>query len=252
MNPTGYLVYRGPSLLNGAPIVAVVITKSDNTKTGNIAQSYILADGGERPTEALRSGGDAAVCGDCKHRPAHAATCYVVVRQGATRVWQTLRDGLYPDFTRDVDVIGQVLYGRMLRIGAYGDPAAVPVQVWRDLTHALKSWIGYTHQWRAPLAQSLRDLCMASVDTPAESDLARSMGWRPFRVRLPEEPLLARESVCPASEEGGYKLTCETCGACNGNATGRRGAVSIVLHGNHAARRQMRFLRSRTEEAVAA
>lgn len=252
MNPTGYIVYRGASLLNGRPIVAVVITKSGNTKTGDIAQSYILPDHGERPTQALRSGADAAVCGDCKHRPAHAATCYVVVRQGATMVWQALQRGLYPDFTRDADVVGEVLYGRMLRIGTYGDPAAVPVKVWRDLAHALRTWVGYTHQWRQPFAQPLRDLCMASVDTPAEADTARAMGWRPFRVRLPEEPLLARESVCPASAEGDHKLQCETCGACNGNATGRAGGIAIVLHGNHAAHRQMRFLRSRTGEAVAA
>lgn len=243
--PSGYVVYRGPSLLNGAPIVVVVIVKSDNAKTGNVGQSYILPDSGERPTEALRSGSDAAVCGDCKHRPLNSGTCYVVVRQGATAVWQSLQFDQYPDFTRWPDIVGEVLRGRMLRIGTYGDPAAVPVTVWRALTHCLSGWIGYTHQWRQALAQPLRDLCMASVDTPTEFDLARAMGWRTFRVRLPEESLLARESVCPASAEAGHKLQCEGCRACNGAGNGRRGSIAIVLHGNHPARRAARFVRGR-------
>ena len=47
--PSGYIIYRGQSLLNGAPIVAVAITKSSNVKTGNMVQTYILADNGQSP-----------------------------------------------------------------------------------------------------------------------------------------------------------------------------------------------------------
>lgn len=248
--PTGYIFYRGPSLLTGAPIVAVVIAASSNEKTGSAAQSYILADNGQRPTDALLSGADAAVCGDCKHRPANAGTCYVVVRQGPMRVWMSLQRGNYPDLTGYVDIASEILAGRVIRIGTYGDPASVPVGIWRDLLVAVDGYVGYTHQWRQHFAQPLRDFCMASVDSVPEHDLARSMGWRTFRVRLEKEPLLEREAVCPASEEGGRKLHCDTCRACDGSAGGRRGGVAIVLHGNHPDSRAMRFIESRQEQTV--
>lgn len=248
--PNGFIVYRGPSLLNGAPIVAIVIVHSQNTKTGDLAQTYILADGGERPTDALRSGGDAAVCGDCKHRPVNAATCYVVVRQGATRVWLSLHAGLYPDLSHCVDIAAELLADRRVRLGAYGDPAAVPVDVWRELTAHLSGWVGYTHQWRESSAQPLRDFCMASVDTPSERDLALAMGWRTFRVRRHDEPVGRTEATCPASDEAGFKLTCATCGFCNGSGGGRRGGAAILLHGNHMRVREQRFREA--QEALAA
>jgi hypothetical protein len=249
--PHGYIIYRGPSLLNGAPIVVVLISASQNTKTGDVAQTYILADNGERPTQALQSGADAAVCGDCKHRPLNAGTCYVVVRQGATKVWEQLQWGQYPDLSRYVDIVSEILRGRIVRIGTYGDPAAVPVEVWRELVASVGGSVGYTHQWREPHAQALRPFCMASVDSPSEMDVAREMGWRTFRVRVEQEPLLARESVCPASEEGGHKLQCSTCLACDGSHGGRRGGIAIVLHGNHPEYRAVRFIESR-EIGVAA
>ena len=37
--PSGYIVYRGPSLINGDPIVVVAITKSTNSKTGDMVQT---------------------------------------------------------------------------------------------------------------------------------------------------------------------------------------------------------------------
>ena len=66
----GYIAYEGPSLIDGAPI-AVIINKidgSDNSKTGAIVQSFIIrSDVG--PTDALKTGQDESVCGDCPHRP---------------------------------------------------------------------------------------------------------------------------------------------------------------------------------------
>ena len=35
-----------------------------------------------------------------------------------------------------------------LRIGSYGDPAAVPTWVWKDLASDVKVMTGYTHQWK--------------------------------------------------------------------------------------------------------
>lgn len=251
MSPRGYIIYRGPSLLNGQPIVCVALTVSDNRKTGAMGQTYILADNGERPTDAMRTGADVAICGDCKHRFVNGRTCYVVVRQGATAVWEALRRGNYPDRTQDPEFASYALLNGMARLGTYGDPAAVPVGVWRALTSKLSSWVGYTHQWREPLARPLREFCMASVDSPAEMSLAHMLGWRTFRVRAAAEPLERREAVCPASNEGGHKLQCSTCRACNG-ARGQRGNIAIIVHGNWPEHRAARFLASRATEAEAA
>ena len=230
MNATGYIVYRGPSVLDDSPIVMVALMNSQNEKTGNLVQTYILVDTGERPTETLRSGNDDAICGDCKLRPVNSGACYVVVRQGATKVWQRLQQGQYP-VLQPAQYAG-VFNGRMIRMGTYGDPAAVPISAWKPILRAAGSWIGYTHQWLLQSAEPLRKYCMASVDTAEEKAVANARGWRTYRVRLPDEHLLSKEGICPASEEADHKLTCLDCGACDG-ANGRHGNIAIILHGNH-------------------
>lgn len=251
----GHVIYRGPSLLDGAPIVAIAIMGSSNRKTGNMVQTYILRSD-VAPIEAIRTGADASICGDCKHRghatgtKAEGRTCYVNIGQGPTVVHKGLQRGIYPD--TPADVVGLLCEGRMVRLGTYGDPAAVPAQVWYHLLTHAAGHTGYTHAWRALdravigsaefyRRNGLRDLLMASADTPEEAAEAQSTGWRTFRVRCPDEPLLERESVCPASEEAGRKLHCATCGACDGAGTGRKGSIAIVAHGTG---KQM-FFRSR-------
>lgn len=227
----GFVIYEGPSLLDGAPIVAIAVTSSSNSKTGNMVQTYILrAD--VKPTDALKSGADASICGDCKHRPANGGACYVVVMQGPLVVWKHYQKGGY---LPDADAAADACRGRMVRLGTYGDPAAVPAYVWMRLLAHAAGHTGYTHQWRSP-SNALRDLVMASADTAEEAAEARALGWRTFRVRCADEPMLERESVCPASEEAGKKLTCATCGACNGAASGRRGSIAIIVHGSKAKR----------------
>lgn len=230
MQPRGYVLYRGPSQLTDEPIVMIALAHSVNDKTGDVVQTYILVDD-ERPTAALKSGADEAICGDCKQRPANSGGCYVVVRQGATRVWQCYKNGDYPELS-DISVrLPFILENRTVRMGAYGDPAAVPIAVWDALLAHAGSWIGYTHQWHMEVAQPLKKYCMASVDTPTEKAVANLRGWRSFRVRLEGEGLVYRESVCPASEEAGHKVNCIQCGACDGAGSGKRGNIAIIVHG---------------------
>lgn len=231
VQPRSFILYRGPSLLDGEPIVAVGLMSKgskSNEKTGNMLQTYILNDNGIRPGLNLRSGADVSICGDCRHRPANGGTCYVVVAQGPTIVWKQIQLGAYHTARSPADItaLGE---GRMVRLGTYGDPAAVPAFVWKALTRRASGRTGYTHQWRKSTA--LRDLVMASCDTPEERDLARSRGWRTFTVRTPDEPLAARESVCPASIEAGKKTQCIKCGLCNGAESGRKGSIAIIAHG---------------------
>ena len=62
------IIYRGPSEIDGQPIVAIAIAKSRNTKTGDMVQTYILCDNGLDPMLNNKLGHDRAICGDCKFR----------------------------------------------------------------------------------------------------------------------------------------------------------------------------------------
>jgi len=227
----GRILYEGPSLLDGAPIVVIGIgfsAGSANRKTGDMIQTHILrAD--MPPTDAIKSGADSSICGACPHRgdgTGKGRTCYVNVGQGPLAVWKTYKAGGYPLWD------GTGVNGRTVRLGTYGDPAAVPVHVWHALLRDADGWTGYTHQWET--RPDLRTLCMASADSVNDALRAQLRGWRTFRVALPNHaPRMQGEAVCPASAEAGKKLTCVQCRACNG-AQGQRGSIVIAAHGGTA------------------
>ena len=228
-NPRGYVLWQGPSKFDGAPIVAIAIIKSRNSKTGNMVQTFILrAD--MSPLDALANGADVSICGDCVHRPGpRGRTCYVNVGQSVMAIWHAYKHGRYPS---DPAAAAAACAGRRVRLGAYGDPAAVHVRVWHALLQRAEGHTGYTHAWRARAARAFKGLVMASADSALEFERARAAGWRTFRVRTAAEPLQARELVCPASAENDTGRTCSTCGACNGAARGpTQASVAIIVHG---------------------
>lgn len=236
MKPNGAILWQGASLLDGAPILAIATglnSKSTNRKTGAMIQTYILRSD-ISPIDAVRTGADASICGNCPHRGIEGGkrrTCYVNVGQGPRAVWAAFKRGIYPDTQGGAGIADQGA-GRIVRLGTYGDPAAVPAYVWLALTARSKGHTGYTHQWRD--APDLVGLCMASVDTVLEAREAQALGWRTFRVDTSRAiGAQAGEVLCPASAEAGKKLTCEKCLACGG-ADGRRGSIYIPAHGGFA------------------
>ena len=232
---SGYVVYQGPSMINGAAIVAILTTKTKNPKTGDMAQLWILP-ATIAPHEAIKTGLDAAVCGDCKHRRGKGGSCYVTPHQGPLSVYRAWQRGNYEDASglQSIALIGA---GLTIRLGAYGDPAALPESVVTALLLRAEGWTGYTHQWRSVAADWLKAYCMASVDDESEAGLARAMGWRYFRVRAEDETMGQREFLCPASDEGGNRTDCRTCQACNGASKGAaKASPVIVVHGSMASR----------------
>lgn len=239
----GFVFYDGPSLIDGSPIIGIAVLKSENVKTGDMVQTFIIRSD-MTPLDAKRTGADAAICGDCVHRPEigsdgeyREGSCYVDVSKSVMSVFYAWLRGSYPMMT--ISQAARLLRGRVVRLGAYGDPAAIPARAWRGLISLADGHTGYSHQWRLPRFQSLRDIVMASADTGPERDVARAMGWRTFRVRSENEPLAAREVVCPASDEGGNRRQCITCKACDGASRGAgQASIAIVVHGRMAARFQ--------------
>jgi len=233
---SGYIIYRGASLLNGEPIVVVVITgKSSNSKTGDMVQTYILADNGKSPVESAKALDDAAVCGDCKHRRGTGGSCYVNLGQGARSVMSGVMRGIY-ELDDGYNAATAVL-DRKVRLGTYGDSAAVPAYVWANILKNASGHTGYTHQWASGKADHVKQWCMASVDTPKEAAIAKMDGWRTFRVRQADgTPEFSHEMICPASEEAGKRLTCNTCMACSGGVDLKKASVTIVVHGSFKSR----------------
>lgn len=230
----GYILWQGKSLLDNAPIIVIAtgFAKSKNRKTGQMIQVWIIRRD-INPLEAVRKGKDASICGNCKHRPTTAAnpngwgTCYVHLPQAPTGVYRAYKNGSYRPIEHADWAI--LFKDRRVRFGAYGDPAAVPTEIWQRIADNCDHHTGYTHQWQT-CDQNLQSLLMASVDTPEEYERAQAMGWRTFRVRMPDEELDATERVCPASEEAGKKATCATCMACHGGGN-KRASIAIEAHG---------------------
>jgi len=61
------IIYKGPSLLDGKPIVVIATFSNRNTKTGAVVQTYILRSD-INPLEASKTGEDFSICGDCTMR----------------------------------------------------------------------------------------------------------------------------------------------------------------------------------------
>jgi len=236
----GAVLWEGASEFDGHPIVLIATSLRRrgkwylaNEKTGDVVQTWILRRDLD-PYDALRDGEDVSFCGDCPLRPEGSGStsraCYVHIGM-VHNVWVAYRKGRYQDRPRENE-LRDILSTRKMRLGSFGDPAAVPLRVWAELCEMSAGWIGYTHAWQhCPPAYS--DYVMASVDTASERDLAQRRGWRTFRTLLPTERLSHSEIACPASAEGGKRANCEKCNLCDGVQYERdpRRSVAIVAHG---------------------
>jgi hypothetical protein len=200
-------------------VVAILTMKSKNRKTGNMAKLWILAKD-KAPTAAAADGSDTAVCGNCKHRPKSGGSCYVTLCQGPNGVYKAWRRGRYPKLSSRN--YSDVLSGRAIRFGAYGDPAFIPFRILEKLSAACAGATGYTHQWET-CAPKYLDILMASVDTLEEYHKAKAKGFRTFRVSTTGADLTPNEIACPAASNKTQCLKCKLC------AARRRRAKDIVI-----------------------
>jgi hypothetical protein len=222
-NFLGYIAYEGPSEIDGAPIVVIVNkidSDSENEKTGALVQSFIIRSD-VAPTDALKTGQDESVCGQCAHRPYLIATgqseeppCYVNVGRSVRSVYEAYKRGRYT--YADNATIAKALARKIVRLGTYGDPAAAPVRMWEQITRYA-----------------------ASADTIDEAAKANLLGMRVFRVSIGVDKQPG-ETICPASAEGGKKSTCAKCTLCAGTSIQARDVV-IADHASGHARRVIKI-----------
>lgn len=233
------VLYRGPSMLDGSPIVVIASTGSSNVKTGPMVQTWIMrAD--MHPSEASKRGADESICGNCPRRHSLGGDCYVQIVHAPRSTWESWNNQGQPGGNWDspgaMVALQQDALTHGLRLGSYGDPMAVPHTVWQDLIEALqpRKVVGYTHQWgtlpfnnndgRLDSYMWFRAHVMASCDSVSEANEARYQGWRFFLAVPAGTPMPERTIQCPATRDQN-PLTCTQCGACNGAGSG----VSIML-----------------------
>lgn len=230
---TGVILYEGPSRLDGQPIVVIAtgLKKSRNVKTGAMIQTYIIRSD-IHPIEAVKTGADESICGDCPHRgdgTGKGRSCYVTLAHGPRSVFDAYKRGIYPKL--DSFSAARLFAGKMIRLGTYGDPAAAPYAMWKVITSQAAGWTGYTHQWRA-IPSQWAELVMASADSEADMNGAHTLGYRTFRVTAePFANVKGKEAVCPASEEKGKVAQCITCKACMGTSGKAKASIQIAAHG---------------------
>ena len=239
-NKNGRILYRGPSQLDGRPIVVVLtgLKRTGNRKTGKMLQVWILP-ANRSYLESIRTGYDSTVCGDCPLRG-------IIVRDKQTRKLRNILRGCYVSYHAPQSISAAVARGsyadfnwnteahlltdRKIRFGAYGDPVAAPYALWSRLARLSAGHTGYTHQHAQGRLWRFRSLLMASCETPEQALDAQSRGWRTFRSTTQADDLGAHERRCPASEEMGHRTTCDRCQACDGAGDERN--LVIIAHGS--------------------
>lgn len=241
---TPIVIYLGPSMLDGSPIVVLASTGSKNVKTGSMVQTWIMrAD--MHPSEASARKADSAVCGQCPRRHSLGGDCYVQIVHAPRSVWEAWDRAGKPgeNWADHAEIVRlQADAGASgLRLGSYGDPMAVPFQVWQDLIDALqpKKTVGYTHQWDTQTAWEndfapsesyawFRSRLMASCDSVNDQIRANVFGWRTFTAIPAGSDAPSGSIQCPATTSD---RTCEDCGACDGADRPGKASVFLYEHG---------------------
>jgi len=235
----GYVIWRGYSPEDGAPIVAIMTISTSNRKTGDMLQVWILRED-VNPVAAVQTGDDESICGQCPHRkqPDYTRSCYVNVGQAPLAVWKAYKAAKYKLLWTNEE-LELAVKNRKIRWGAYGDPAMLPplLVYWLN-GHAL-GWTGYTHQWQKDYAQPYKSVFMASVDDIWTDREAQALGWQRFLV-LPKDASLndafmlsgisSNSKLSPCSNAINPAISCLNCSLCDGN----HGSIYINAHGTGA------------------
>ena len=238
MKNSSFKIWQGSSPYNGESISAIITNiyrKSKNPKTGDMCQLWILLTG-RSPTEAIKLG-DESVCGDCPLMPARCKiyneSCYVARRafQAPGNVWKE-NINLEVDLRSALDNI--ILAAKPIRLGAYGDPAMIPQDIFEEIINTIKNvkpikpYTAYTHQQNKPFASWIKQYAMASTHSLEESKKYWDEGWRTFRITsIPEAS--KHEIICPNFTSG---MQCINCCLCNGknNYKDARKSITIPRH----------------------
>jgi hypothetical protein len=234
------IIYDGPSMYDGAPIVVILsgmATPSVNDKTGAMVQVTIIRSD-VHPSEALKTGADVSICGECPLRYVWNAetrkferVCYVNVLFQAGALYRAYKLGQLPTLTPTQAGHIANTKGRGIRLGAYGDPAMVQYEIWEELLGASGTMhTAYTHQWAEDGFDSrILWYAMASLDAVNTVDKLTALhpNARWYRLASDYSDIGPDEVKCPSKDASGKRVVqCADCGLCAGMSLK---AKSIVI-----------------------
>ena len=249
-------------------IVCILTPDTSNPKTGDEGQTWIIYKH-EPPHVAIDTGKDSIICGDCKHRGKVLSfkdalkyanilsnvkkkallkridtkrekgfnsinvdrKCYVTTWQAPLSIYKAWKKGNYPTLTPK-QAQKRLAY-KKVRLGSYGDPVHVPLEVWNIILKLTLGTTGYTHQWKNLEYIGYSKYLMASVDTSEEMFQANVLGYRTFRVRKKNEEVQPNEVGCLSDRNarGTKKLvSCVDCMMCSGLTSKVTKDISIIQH----------------------
>ena len=204
---------------------------SSNTKTGDMVQLAILPID-NKPTAALKNR-QLPNCGDC----ALISACYVNTVSLNAVYDQTVNQA--------VSAVPKQLR-QAVRLGSWGDPGLLPLDLLQQLSRAAGAHTGYTHLWQQ-IGQEYSQVLMASIDhltakkqglTVQElKQLAWDKGYRTYSILQPGEQQSAQERSCLDISNN---TQCRYCKLCNGASSKR--SIAAPLHGP--ASKQIAYTRS--------
>ena len=215
------IIYEGESLIDGNPIIAIAtgFNGNSNEKIGNnVVQVWIMRSD-IRPSEAVSTKQDRSICGSC---PLRGETCYVNTGFAPAQIYDSYQTGNY-EYLSDRQLQKMRDYNKLLRLTAYGDMAAIGFKPVQSLVDAAKSTLGYTHSWSTN--PDFTGRLMASVESVKTTLIARHQGWKTFRVKQAEDPLLPDEILCP--NQVNPAIQCQDCRLCDGDSKN----IAINVHG---------------------
>ena len=235
------VLFNAVSQLNGDRIKVYWSQTSSNSKTGNIPNINFMPDN-VKPTDSVKSGDDASVCGNCPLRPinfnpkTHDKPCYLNLGFGQNSIFNADGRGNIPSFNWEAKTILEDI----IRIGTWGDSASLEKSLLLQIVKLAKRVVNYTHQWELKKFNFLKAFSMASVHTVADKIKANKLGFRTFRTIKPlpfadhvkhinkgknyAKDLQADEILCPNFVNDSVK--CKQCGLCCGDQIKSR--VNIV------------------------
>ena len=189
---------------------------SANIKTGDMLQVTILSPS-ISPTDAKHSGGDSEYCGGENNPCPMHSVCYVLEFQMPEQVWRAVHANKPEPIPTSPKAI---------RLGAYGDPAFLPLPLLAELTKG-KNYTGYTNQWRYGIDTEYARYCMASVTSLVDRAKAKKLGYRTYRALHENEAPVKGEVMCPYYTSGGA-VQCVDCRLCSGLASGAKDIVAPI------------------------
>lgn len=201
-------------MIDGGPIIALLTgldKPSSNAKTGPMLQTWILRE--DMPPKEALNGADYSICGAC---PLKKDACYVNVHFAPRAHYQKYKEGKCE--TGNLKKLGR---NQRVRLGSYGDPSAVPIQIWNDLLSHADGWTGYTHS--PHIQPELKKYVQASTESTEDTSRLQAEGWKTYRIKNEDDPVEKGEVLCPY----GQGVKCISCLMCDGQTKN----IVINVHG---------------------